>query len=177
MKYFGWMLLASLISLTAKAQHNQTKNSPKTTMETVNQVVTRMFVATDQHQWNQVKAAFASQVVLDYSSFTQQPAATLTPQQITDAWKGVLPGFEHTHHQLGNFLTTIKDNKVQVFCYGTATHYLKHQQGNLWTVVGTYDFDLEQTGGTWKITHMKFNFKYQAGNEGLPQQAIARIKK
>lgn len=147
------------------------------TTEAVNRVVTQMFVATDQHQWNVVEACFGAQVVLDYSSFTQQPAATLAPQQITGAWKGVLPGFEHTHHQLGNFLTTVQGNKAQVFCYGTATHFLKNEKGNLWTVVGSYDFELQQENGSWKIIHMKFNFKYQTGNEGLAQKAIARLKK
>jgi len=172
LKHLGWMLLCSIISINVNAQ-----NTTKHTMETINQVVTQMFVATDQRQWDQVASTFASQVVLDYSSFTQQPAATLTPQQITTAWKGVLPGFESTHHQLGNFLTKVEGNKAHIFCYGTATHYLKDEQGNLWTVVGSYDFDLQQEGSTWKITHMKFNFKYQSGNASLPQKAIARLKK
>jgi len=32
-----------------------------------------------------------------------QPA-NLTSGQIIDSWKGLLPGFDKTHHQLGNYL-------------------------------------------------------------------------
>ena len=67
--------------------------------------------------------------------------------------------------------------KATVFCYGTATHYLSDDAGNVWTVVGTYDFDLEEKdSGAWKISSMKFNFKYQDGNTSLPQKAMAQLK-
>jgi hypothetical protein len=33
----------------------------------------------------------------------EQPA-NLTSGQIIDSWKGLLPGFDKTHHQLGNYL-------------------------------------------------------------------------
>lgn len=169
MKRIYSLVVLIIISFSLNAQNKS--------METLQKVVTQLFVATDQKQWEQVEACFASQVILDYSSFTQQPAATLSPKQITEAWKGVLPGFEHTHHQLGNFLIKAQATKAHVFCYGTASHYLKDEKGDLWTVVGSYDFDLKQEGNVWKVTQMKFNFKYQSGNTALPQKAIARLKK
>ncbi|MNC50682.1 hypothetical protein D3C75_999400 [compost metagenome] len=61
----------------------------------------------------------------------------------------------------------MKQPEATVFCYGTATHYLEHKDGNVWTVVGSYDFDLNETDGGWRIVRMKFNFKYQDGNTGL----------
>lgn len=146
------------------------------TLDTPQQAVTNLFVATDQHNWTLVEQIFNQEVVLDYSSMNSNPAATLTPQEITSVWKTILPGFEHTHHQIGNFIWEENGNKATVFCYGTATHYLIDEKGNTWTVVGSYDFELIKIDNEWKITSMKFNFKYQDGNTSLPQKAMNKLK-
>ena len=157
---------AVLLSITLNAQR----------MNTPQETVTRLFIATDQQDWDQVSQSFATDVLLDYSSMNGSPAATLTPEQIISAWKGILPGFEQTHHQVGNFISSENGERAEVFCYGTATHYLTHKNGNVWTVVGSYDFGLSKAAGAWKITSMKFNFKYQDGNTALPQHAINQLK-
>lgn len=142
------------------------------------QIVTGLFIATDERNWQQVESSFSDEVLLDYSSMNGNPASKLTPNQIITAWKGILPGFEHTHHQLGNFRSSVEGNKAEVFCYGTASHYLNDAEGNLWIVVGTYDFELEQKQDDhWKITSMKFNFKYQDGNTSLPAKAMKKPDK
>ena len=115
--------------------------------------------------------------MLDYSSLNGTPAVSLTPQQITSSWKTILPGFEHTHHQVGNFIENINGDQADVFCYGTATHYLSDEAGSVWSVVGTYEFVLQKSSDdSWKITSMKFNFKYQDGNTHLPEKAIQSIQ-
>ena len=158
--------LFSLISLNINGQE----------MNTINQLVTQLFVATDQQDWETVEACFAATVNLDYSSMSGNPAATVSPTEITTAWKGILPGFTHTHHQLGNFITMVDGNTAHVFCYGTATHYLEDEKGNIWIVVGSYDFDLGIEGDNWKISSMTFHFKYQDGNTALAVKAIENAK-
>ena len=142
----------------------------------VQETVTKLFVNTDAKNWNGVEAQFAARVTLDYQSMTGNPASELNPKAITSAWKTVLPGFTKTQHQIGNFITEINDTKAHVFCYGTATHYLEDENGNVWTVVGSYDFDVEKIDHQWKITKMKFNYKYQDGNTDLVQKAIEKVK-
>lgn len=138
--------------------------------------VVQMFLATDQGNWERVMECFHQEVVLDYSSFSGQEAASLSPSAIVEAWQGLLPGFESTHHQLGNFISSIDGNSAQVFCYGTASHYLEDEDGSLWTVVGSYDLELILQDGEWKISKLKFNFKYQQGNTALVQKAIQNLK-
>ena len=158
--------LVSMISITANAQN----------MKDINETVSQLFVASDNRNWDKVEAIFADEVELDYSSMNGNPAITLSPEQITDSWKSILPGFAHTHHQVGNFISKADGSKVKVFCYGTATHYLEHEAGNVWTVVGSYNFELKQDGENWRVTKMKFNFKYMDGNTQLPQAAIEKVK-
>jgi hypothetical protein len=105
-----------------------------------------------------------------------QPATILSPEDIVNAWKTILPGFTHTHHQLGNIITAKEENTASVFCYGTASHFLENDDKNLWIVVGSYDFDLVKVNHYWRISKMKFNFKFQGGNFDLPQLAMDALK-
>jgi len=146
-------------------------------MENIHQVVSELFVASDERDWDKVEMIFADEVELDYSSMNGNPAVVLSPKQITNAWKTILPGFTATHHQLGNFITRKEDNKADVYCYGTATHYLEHDDGNVWTVVGSYNIELVKKADKWHITKMKFNYKYQDGNTQLPGIAMEKAKK
>ncbi len=163
-----WIIgVIALLTLNVNAQ---IMNNP-------NDAVTQLFVATDQREWKTVEEIFDSKVLLDYSSMNGSPAVDLTPDQITGAWKGILPGFESTHHQVGNFITRIDGNEATVFCYGTATHFLSDEAGNVWTVVGSYDFELSiDDADKWRVRTMKFNFKYQDGNTSLPEKAINKLK-
>ncbi len=140
--------------------------------------ITKLFVYTDQQNWDELKGVFAEKVLLDYSSFTGVAAAELAAEDIVAAWSGFLPGFESTHHQIGNFLIDSDGKTAKVFCYGTASHYLSNDSGNnVWIVVGSYDFELTKTEGDWRVQAMKFNFKYQDGNTGLPQLVQENAKK
>ncbi|NOU58308.1 nuclear transport factor 2 family protein [Marinifilum caeruleilacunae] len=160
------IILLSMISITVNAQN----------MKDINETVSQLFVASDNREWKMVEEIFADQVELDYSSMNGNPAVVLSPKQITDSWKTILPGFTSTHHQLGNFISHVSANTAEVFCYGTATHYLEHQAGNIWTVVGSYNLELQQKDGKWRVSKMKFNFKYQDGNTQLPQAAMDKVK-
>ncbi|MEO1261195.1 MAG: nuclear transport factor 2 family protein [Bacteroidota bacterium] len=144
-------------------------------MNNIQEKINMLFIATDQKNWQEVEGSFSGKVILDYSSMTGQPASETTPQKILESWQSILPGFDFTHHQLGNFIISEEDEQATVFCYGTASHYLENENENVWTVVGTYDFNLEKINSTWKISKMKFNFKYQVGNLKLPQMAINRL--
>ena len=142
----------------------------------IQEAVSKLFINTDTNNWDGVEAQFAVKVTLDYSSMTGNSAAELTPKDITTSRKTVLPGFANTHHQIGNIIIESKEREAHLFCYGTATHYLEDDNGNIWTVVGSYDFDLVKIDNLWKISSMTFNYKYQDGNTALVTKAIENVK-
>jgi ketosteroid isomerase-like protein len=145
--------------------------------EAIKSQVIKLFNFTDAGRWEDLKGVFAEKVVLDYSSFTRQPAAEMTPDQIVNAWSGFLPKFKATHHQVGNFLVEVKGNIAHLSCYGTAGHYFPNDFGkNTWTVVGAYDFELIKKGTAWKVNKMTFHFKYQDGNTDLPKIILSGKK-
>lgn len=140
--------------------------------------VNNLFISVDNRDWDKVKAIFSDTVLLDYTSMAPGMPANLSSSQIIDSWKAVLPGFDKTHHQLGNHLVEMDPFFAKVFCYGTATHYLSNEsKSNIWTVVGSYDLELKTIGNSWRIVMMKFNLKYVDGNTDLPIMAQERMKK
>lgn len=143
-------------------------------IETVN----KLFISVDNRDWDAVKAIFSDTVLLDYTSMAGGHPADLASADIIDSWKSILPGFDKTHHQLGNYIIETDSLVVKVFCYGTATHYLSNEsKNNVWTVVGSYDLELQAVSKAWRITKMKFNLKYIDGNGELPKMAQERAKK
>ncbi|MEO1516711.1 MAG: nuclear transport factor 2 family protein [Bacteroidota bacterium] len=144
-------------------------------MPVIQEKINALFIASDQRNWAEVEQCFSPNVLLDYSSMSGQPAAELTPAQIVESWKTILPGFDATHHQLGNFRTRKQTAVASAFCYGTATHFLDNEKGSSWTVIGTYDFELEKDGADWTISKMTFHFRGQSGNLELPALAMSRV--
>ncbi len=114
--------------------------------------------------------------MLDYTSLLGGEPANLTSDQIIESWKGILTGFDSTHHQLGNYQIETDQNVIWVFCYVTASHYLKNDSGNnTWTVVGSYNIELREKDRKIRITKLKCNLKYAEGNSALGKIAQERM--
>ncbi|WP_462251781.1 nuclear transport factor 2 family protein [Ekhidna sp.] len=167
-------LIGLLVALSVQSQKTKNMEQEKNAIE---KVVTQVFVSTDNQKWTSVEDAFNDQVLLDYTSMAGGEPAHLSPSQITDSWKTILPGFDHTHHALSNFNIEINGTEATVSHYGNADHFidLKNDK-DVWTVVGTYDHHLLKTPSGWKIDQMKFNLKYMDGNMDLPRIAQERVK-
>lgn len=134
---------------------------------TATQSILDIFEGADERNWQKAHNAMASKVLLDYTSMTGGEPALLTPQEITTAWANFLPGFDKTHHQLSNF----QQQANTITFDGKADHYLND---SVWTVVGDYYAEVSEEG---KVSLLKFNFKEQSGDTGLPTQATANIQK
>ncbi len=148
-------------SVTALEKQTNALVEEKNVIKTVN----RLFVSTDNRDWEGVKACFADEVVLDMTSVMGGEPNKLTPQQIADGWAQGLKGLKAIHHQAGNYDVSLKADEADVFCYGIAFHYLPNATGqNSRTFVGSYNFHLKKIGPVWKIDIFKYNLKFIDGN-------------
>ena len=134
--------------------------------------VARYFARVDQRDWDGTKALMINPFHLDYASFGGGKPADLNPADILAAWSGLLPGFDHTHHQIGNLDIKTYGDSAHVSCYVTASHSIDER---VWTVVGTYNIPLVRTGEGWKLSGIQLLFKYQAGETDLPAEAQKRV--
>jgi hypothetical protein len=132
------------------------------------EVCTRMAWHTDQREWDLLPEIFADQVRLDYTSLNGGEPADLTPDQIVAAWSGVLGGFEATQHLITNHLVTLSGETAVCTAAFQATHRLANPFGGpLWTLGGTYRFDLRRTDGIWRITGVVMTATWADGNKDL----------
>ena len=138
--------------------------------------VNRFFNGVDRRDWETCEEIMAEQVLLDYTSMAGGEPALLAKKQIIDSWKGLLPGFDSTHHQLGNAVVDLKgEDAADYLSYVTASHFIAGEEEELWTVVGSYEIGMTKDGERWVIGSLKLNFKFQFGNENLPAAAKERL--
>lgn len=132
----------------------------------VEDVVTRLFVATDQRDWGVVEACFTDPLTLDMTSMVGGSPTQMQPSELTAAWAAGFASLDHVHHQVGNYQTTVTGDSAHVHCYGIAFHYRGQiaDPVKTRTFVGTYDFDLTRSGAEWRIELMTFNLKFIDGN-------------
>jgi hypothetical protein len=134
-------------------------------------VINRLFVATDQRDWASVRDCFDPTVTFDMTSVAGGQPATLTPDQIAEAWSVGLKPIEALHHQTGNMTIAASADRAQASCYGIAYHYRRTASGrNTRVFVGSYDFELRVTGSSWRIAAFKFNLKFIDGNLELEKE-------
>jgi 3-phenylpropionate/cinnamic acid dioxygenase small subunit len=129
-------------------------------------VVVRLFVATDERDWATVESCFSDSFVFDMTSMAGGEPATITPRQVTQMWSEGLAPLDHVHHQAGNFRTEIDGDRARVRCYGIALHHRANITAKEKTrrFVGTYEFDLTNQQGTWRISKFRFLLKFIDGN-------------
>lgn len=112
------------------------------------EVCTRMGWHADQREWDRLRTVFAAEVLLDYTSLNGGEPATLTPDQIVAAWSGLLGAFDATQHLITGHLVTVAGDTAVCTASFQATHRLANPFGSpLWTLGGTYRFDLVREDG------------------------------
>ncbi|MFI0351846.1 nuclear transport factor 2 family protein [Actinomadura sp. 9N407] len=128
---------------------------------------TRMGWHADRREWDLLATVFAGKVLLDYTSLNGGEPVTLTPEQIVAGWTGVLGGFDATQHLITGHLVTVDGDTAVCTASFQATHRLANPFGSpLWTLGGTYRFDLVRDGG-WKISGVVMTATWADGNRDL----------
>jgi hypothetical protein len=140
------------------------------------QAATAIFVAADTHDWPGLRSRLADRVRLDWTSLNGGEPAELTGDQVTEAWRTLLSGFDATHHQLGNFLVDdIDAGQARLRFYGTATHVLATPgQDGRWVLGARYDATLRHAEDGWRATELTLTAVWGEGNQNLLAAAAAR---
>jgi hypothetical protein len=129
----------------------------------IEDVVTKMFVYNDEHNWEGLASVFAPEVKMLHLLEGNETEHVMTPQEIVSAWRPIMEQFQSIHHQIGNMLLrSMDENSATVTCYGTSTHY--KADNSVWEVVGTYEFKLNRINNEWKIVDEIFKCKHQSGS-------------
>ena len=143
--------------------------------QAIQALLEQLFAAADARDWDAAKSLMAERVYTDYSDLGGTPGFQ-TPDEIVNGWAGLLPGFEHTVHQIHNFAIWVADDRATSTFDGIAVHYLQVADGDdYWTVFAGYDTEFVQENGAWKLARIDLSLYRQAGNESLSMAALERV--
>ncbi len=145
----------------------------KSKNDLVIELVTKLFVYTDQREWKRLlQEVFMDDVVFDMSSLGAGPAKKIRATEICDMWEKGFQGIDHVHHHAGNYIVTFNSETeavaANIFCYATATHFkASAKNGNTRDFVGDYDIHVSLTDLGWRIDKFRYNVKFILGNKEL----------
>ena len=173
MRYFSLTIIVAFLVACGHVQEGrvtalESKMNALLEEKSAIEMVNRLFVSTDNRDWDAVKDVFAAEVRFDMTSMVGGEPVTMTPADIVAAWDKGLKPLKAIHHQTGNYFINVEQNTADAFCYGIASHYLPNKTNrNTRTFVGSYNFHLVKNGANWQIDEFKFNLKYIDGNPNL----------
>jgi hypothetical protein len=136
-------------------------------------VVSSIPLAVDLANYALAQSAFAPKIVIDYTSLWGGTPSTMTPAELMAAWRGIVPGFDATWHELSDVRARVSGGTATATAAVDGRHWIG---GALWRPIGTYEWDLAKLDGQWKVTRMVFRMTREVGDRALAAQAMERAK-
>jgi hypothetical protein len=127
-------------------------------------VVSSIPLAVDLAAYDLAERAFANPVVVDYTSLWGGQPNTMTPAELMTAWRGIVPGFTATWHELSDVRASVNGERARATAFVDGRHWL---DGQLWRPVGTYEWDLVKRDGRWQVTRMAFKMTQEIGDRAV----------
>jgi hypothetical protein len=122
----------------------------------------------DQCAWGQMSDLFTDKVVLDYSSLTGGQPATVSREEMIEAWRRNREGLTATQHMISNQLVTVNGEAATAAAMFQATQYLPNPYGGpLWRLGGEYRYRLLRAADAWRISELTMIIHWADGNRHI----------
>ncbi|MFI9404982.1 nuclear transport factor 2 family protein [Nocardia sp. NPDC052316] len=130
-------------------------------------VVTRLFVYTDQGRWDDLATVvFAPKV--DFDGGFGGPVGERAATDIVEDWRVGLADLDAVHHQSGNHLIELAGDSATVHADAIAVHVKNSAtNGKTRTFVGSYALGAERTPDGWRVNRFHYHLKVVDGNADL----------
>lgn len=138
---------------------------------TIRTLVSSIPLAVDRAAYDLAEAAFAPEIIIDYTSLWGGEPATMTPAELMTAWRGIVPGFDATWHELGPVTVEIDGISATASASVDGRHWIADA---LWRPIGNYHWDVAQIDGEWRVTRMVFDMTQEIGDRALAAEAMER---
>jgi hypothetical protein len=171
-KILPTLALSAALATSAVAENTLPPAGTPTEAE-IRTLVASIPLAVDRAAYDLAEAAFAPTVVIDYTSLWGGEPATMTPEALMEAWRGIVPGFDTTWHELGPVDVAIDDDTATATASVDGRHWIGDR---LWRPIGQYYWDLERIEGDWRVTRMEFDMTKEIGDRALAAEAAERAK-
>jgi hypothetical protein len=131
------------------------------------EVVTRMFVYTDQKRWDDLLTDVFTPKV-DFDGGFGGPVGIRPAADIVGDWSTGLSDLDAVHHQAGNYLIDLQDDHASLHADAIAVHLRTDAtNGTTRTFIGSYTIAVERTAAGWRVNRFHYNLKIVEGNPDL----------
>ncbi len=166
------LALAASLPITTAFAANDLPPAGNPNVAQIKTLVSSIPLAVDRAAYDLAETAFAAEVVIDYTSLWGGEPATMTPAALIDAWRGIVPGFDVTWHELGDVTVEVHGSTATATAFVDGRHWIGE---DLWRPVGYYHWDVALKGGEWRVTRMKFEMTDEIGDRALAEKAMKRV--
>ncbi|MBF6301800.1 nuclear transport factor 2 family protein [Nocardia amamiensis] len=130
-------------------------------------VITKMFVYTDQRRWEALSAEVFTPKV-DFDGGFGGPVGERAAADIIEDWRTGLADLDGVHHQSGNHLIDLHGDTATVHADAIAVHVKNAAvNGKTRTFVGSYSIGTERTAEGWRVNRFHYRLKVIDGNADL----------
>lgn len=136
----------------------------------VAQTITALICDVDLRDFEAARRLFTARVHVDYTSLWGGQPTDMTPDALIKGWRGIVPGFDATWHELGAIEVALQRDSAIAQCTVDARHWL---DGAVWQPQGRYEFELKKAT-TWRISLMRLVLEAEQGDRSLVARAQAR---
>lgn len=136
-------------------------------------LVSAIPLAVDLARYDLAETAFAPQITVDYTSVWGGEPQHTTPAELMQAWRGILPGFDATRHELRDVQARVDGSTAIATAAVDARHWIG---AALWRPIGRYSWALSKRAGRWEVTSMTFTLTRELGDRALAEVATARAR-
>ncbi|MCU0648619.1 MAG: nuclear transport factor 2 family protein [Gemmatimonadaceae bacterium] len=137
-------------------------------------LVSSIPLAVDLGNYALAETAFAPSVRVDYTSLWGGEPQQTTPAALMDAWRGIVPGFDATRHELSDVRVRLSDTTAVATAHVDGRHWLG---ARIWRPVGRYVWSLRKVDARWQVTEMTFVLEREFGDRALASEAMARARR
>lgn len=142
----------------------------------IQDTIAAMLLAIDRCDWASVRAAFADEVLVDYTSLAGGTPSRVRADVLMTNWQALVPGFDATQHLVGPVVVQRREPEVVAHTAVRGYHHIKGATPPSWLVAGSYSFALSRQGARWRISAIRLQVAYQEGDLGLPALAQQRVR-
>lgn len=130
----------------------------------ITDITTSYATAVDTRDWELFQSLFNDPLFLDFSSFHPSLKREITVAELLDITRK-LASFDSTQHMITNHRFDIDGDRATCIAYTQAGHFLTREgEDHACFLHGYYTFELERTGGKWKVDRYGLQITAQDGN-------------
>jgi len=127
----------------------------------VERLVAQLAKSADSRDWPGVRAVFADEVDLDYTSVAGGQPSRVAADTLVTGWEKGLSTYAQTKHNFSDLVVRVDGDHATATFTGQATH-LK-TDGSRWNCGGDYIYRFIRTSTGWRAAAAQFNMRWELG--------------